>query len=412
MESDMTLREKLKGKELKAFCFFSMAMLFVAAMAGMIQEGQGPLALIRGLWTIIISRDALITDYFELAGHGAAFLNGVLVMGMGMWLLCREKVKFTGLTMAAVFINVGYGFWGKNPVNILPILFGTSAYALVHGAQLSRYIYTGFFGTSLAPLVTELVYELPFDWRVNLLISIAAGMAIGFILPGLSVHTASMHMGYNLFNVGFSAGILAFVIVCVLKSFGIESESVMIWREGRPLWIAAGLYGYFLLTFLYGLYLCGGKWKGIGKVWKHPGRAVADFVLMEGEGNTLMNMALMGALLRLLRLRSPCAQLSAGACRRVPVHLPEPLFVDHARRAAGFRLCGGAGAHCGALWHRAWNPGGHAPYGHRHVHLPDVRWAESVQQRLQRGLGGHHHGARHREHPDGIRAAEAPGWRS
>ena len=296
MESDMTLREKLKGKELKAFCFFSMAMLFVAAMAGMIQEGQGPLALIRGLWTIIISRDALITDYFELTGHGAAFLNGVLVMGMGMWLLCREKVKFTGLTMAAVFINVGYGFWGKNPVNILPILFGTSAYALVHGAQLSRYIYTGFFGTSLAPLVTELVYELPFDWRVNLLISIAAGMAIGFLLPGLSVHTASMHMGYNLFNVGFSAGILAFVIVCVLKSFGIESESVMIWREGRPLWIAAGLYGYFLLTFLYGLYLCGGKWKGIGKVWKHPGRAVADFVLMEGEGNTLMNMALMGAL--------------------------------------------------------------------------------------------------------------------
>ena len=112
MEPGMTLRVKLKGKELKAFCFFSMAMLFVAAMAGMVREGRGPLALIRGLWTIIISRDALITDYFELAGHGAAFLNGVLVMGMGMWLLCREKVKFTGLTMAAVFINVGYGFWG------------------------------------------------------------------------------------------------------------------------------------------------------------------------------------------------------------------------------------------------------------------------------------------------------------
>ncbi len=32
------------------------------------------------------------------------------------------------------------------------------------------------------------------------------------------------------------------------------------------------------------------------KVWKHPGRAVADFVLMEGPGNTLMNMALVGAL--------------------------------------------------------------------------------------------------------------------
>lgn len=296
MEGGRTIREKLEGRELKVFCFFSMLLLLAAGIAGMAVQGQGVRSVIRGLWVIVVSRDALITDYFELAGHGAAFLNAMLVMGMGLWLLCREKVKFTGLTMAAVFINVGYALWGKNPVNILPILFGTSAYALIHGAQLSRYIYTGFFGTSLAPLVTELVYELPFDRRVNLLISIVVGISIGFILPSLSVHTASMHMGYNLFNVGFSAGILAFVTVCVLKSFGIESESVMIWREGRPVWIAAGLYGYFLLTFLYGLYLCGGKLQGILKVWKHPGRAVADFVLMEGEGNTLMNMALVGAL--------------------------------------------------------------------------------------------------------------------
>ena len=56
------------------------------------------------------------------------------------------------------------------------------------------------------------------------------------------------------------------------------------------------MYGYFLLTFLYGLYLCEGRVKGILEVWKHPGRAVADFVLMEGVGSTLMNMALVGAL--------------------------------------------------------------------------------------------------------------------
>lgn len=294
--ADRTVRDRLEGKELKVFCYFSMALLFAAVLAGMVQEGEGFADALKGLWVIVISRDALITDYFGLAGYASAFLNAMLVMGMGLWLLCREKVKFTGLTMAAVFINVGYALWGKNPVNILPILFGTSAYALVHGSKLGRYIYTGFFGTSLAPLVTELVFELPFGKGVNLLISIAVGMLIGFILPALSVHTASMHMGYNLFNVGFSAGILAFVVVCVLKSFGIESESVMIWREGRPLWIVAGLYGYFLLTFLYGLYLCGGEMQGILKVWKHPGRAVADFVLLEGVGSTLMNMALVGAL--------------------------------------------------------------------------------------------------------------------
>ncbi|WP_300714248.1 DUF1576 domain-containing protein [uncultured Acetatifactor sp.] len=291
-----TVRERLQGRELKVFSFCSMALLLAAGAAGMVRERASLADAVKGLWVIVISRDALITDYFGLAGYASAFLNAVLVMGMGLWLLCREKVKFTGLTMAAVFINVGYALWGKNPVNILPILVGTSAYALVHGSRLSRYIYTGFFGTSLAPLVTELVFELPFGRKMNFLVAIAVGILIGFILPALSVHTASMHMGYNLFNVGFSAGILAFVVVCVLKSFGIESESVLIWREGRPLWIVVGLFGYFALTFLYGLYLCGGRAEGLLKVWKHPGRAVADFVLMEGPGNTLMNMALVGAL--------------------------------------------------------------------------------------------------------------------
>ena len=223
-------------------------------------------------------------------------MNAAIVMAMGLWLLHREGVRFTGLTMAAIFINVGYGLWGKNPVNILPILLGSSVYAKIHGYRLGRYMYTALFGTCLAPLVTELVFLLPFDRKINLLIAVGAGILIGFVLPGLSAHTASTHMGFTLFNVGFSAGILAFVMVCILKSFGLECESVLIWREGRPLWIGLGLYGYFLLTFLYGMYLDRGKLNGIRKIWKHPGRAVADFVLMEGVGSTLMNMAMVGAL--------------------------------------------------------------------------------------------------------------------
>ncbi len=290
-----TIRERLEHKELKIFCGFSIVLLFLAGIVGMIKEGEGILSVFRGLWTIVISRDALITDYFGLAGYGAALMNAVLVMAMGLGLLHQEEFKFTGLTMAAVFINVGDGLWGKNPVNILPILLGASVYAKVHGYRLGRYLYTALFGTSLAPLVTELVFLLPFDRKINLLMAVGSGILIGFVLPGLSVHTASMHMGFSLFNVGFSAGILAFVLVCILKSFGLECESVLIWREGRPLWIGAGLYGYFLLTFLYGLYLNRGEIKGVLKIWKHPGRAVADFVLMEGVGNTLMNMAMVGA---------------------------------------------------------------------------------------------------------------------
>lgn len=289
-----TVRERLEGRELKMFGVFSILLLAFAGVVGMRLEGGDPWVVLKGLWTIVISRDALITDYFELAGYGSGIWNAVLVMGIGLLLLWYEKISFSGMTLAAIFINVGYSFWGKNPVNILPILFGCFLYAKAHRVRFGRFIYTAFFGTSLAPLMTELIYILPFHKGVNLLIAIGAGVLIGFILPSLSVHTASMHMGYNLFNVGFSAGVIAFVMVCVLKSFGLESESVMIWRAGRPLWIMAGLYGYFLLTFLYGAYLARWDVKSLAGIWKHPGRAVSDFVLMEGAGATLMNMAMVG----------------------------------------------------------------------------------------------------------------------
>ena len=109
-----------------------------------------------------------------------------------------------------------------------------------------------------------------------------------------SMHTASMHMGYSLFNVGFSGGILVFVIVCILKALGMESQSVLIWRSGQPLAIIVGLYLYFIITILFGLLISKGKVSELKKLMKHSGRVVTDFVLMNGVSATLMNMGIIG----------------------------------------------------------------------------------------------------------------------
>ena len=37
--ADRTVRERLEGKELKVFCFFSMALLFAAGLAGPGERG-------------------------------------------------------------------------------------------------------------------------------------------------------------------------------------------------------------------------------------------------------------------------------------------------------------------------------------------------------------------------------------
>lgn len=285
-------KDKIRGKEMQGFCIFSVFVLLAVSFAF-----GTPMEIAGGLKTIVISRDALITDYFELAGYAPAFFNASMVLAIGVGLIIVQKIPFTGLTMAALFINAGYALWGKNPVNILPILLGTSLYARSHKARLNRYIYTALFGTCLAPLVTELVFLLPYGKMANLLLAVIVGIFIGFILPSLSMHTASMHMGYNLFNVGFSSGILAFIIVSVLRAFDMECDSVLIWSSENKVSVIIGLYCYFAIAIIFGLFVSDERpliMKKLLKLMKHPGRAVADFVMMDGVGVTLINMGLIG----------------------------------------------------------------------------------------------------------------------
>lgn len=282
-------KNRLKGKELRTFCMFSAALLFVAAFAM-----GNPKEILTGMWTIIYSRDALVTDYFELAGYGAAFFNAGLMMVVGIALVEINKIPYTGITLAALFINTGFGLWGKNIVNIIPIILGTWLYAKLHKVSFARYVYTALFATCLAPFVTDMVYILPFGYWINMILAIVIGTFIGFVMPPLSAHTATMHMGYSLFNVGFSGGTLAFVMFCILKSFGIESEAVFIWKEGINPAIMMGTMLYFITTFFWGVKLENGNMEGLYKIMRHPGRAVADFVMMDGPGVTLMNMGLMG----------------------------------------------------------------------------------------------------------------------
>ena len=286
---DTKRRELVQENVLRQFCVFSMLVLFGAAFCF-----APPAELAAGMNAIVLSRDVLITDYFELAGYGTGFFNAGLMMLISILMIEAVKIPYTGLTLAAIFISTGFGFWGKNPANSMPIIIGTWLYAKLQRASFARYVYTALFATCLSPFVTELVYILPFPRTVNLIIAIAVGLFIGFMVPPLSAHTASMHMGYSLFNVGFSGGTIAFVLFCVLKSHGIETESVFIWKAEKHPFIMVGLLIYFTIAMFIGIWLENGSMDGIFRIMRHPGRAVADFVLMDGPGVTLMNMGIMG----------------------------------------------------------------------------------------------------------------------
>lgn len=278
-----------KETGLQTFCIFTIIMLFISSLLlGSVSD------IIEGMKIIILSRSALTTDYFALANYSAALFNAGLMMLFWFIIIYKQHKTFTGMTMATIFINVGFALFGKNPINILPILIGTMIYAKLQKVNIGRYIYVAAFGTCLAPIVSDLAYILPFNMDISTIISVLIGVLIGIILPPISAHTASMHMGYNLFNVGFSAGLVSMLLVYILSAFGVSSTGMNIWQYGRPLFLIIGLNAYFLIAVIWGYWMNNNSFKGLKSIFSHSGRAIADFILMDGAGVALINMGLIG----------------------------------------------------------------------------------------------------------------------
>ena len=84
-------------------------------------------------------------------------------------------------------------------------------------------------------------------------------MVIGFVLPPLATHVHYAHKGYSLYNVGFASGIIATVIVSLLKSFGIETKARQIWATGYD-----HLFLVLLSILFGGMILAGALARGEG----------------------------------------------------------------------------------------------------------------------------------------------------
>ena len=244
--------------------------------------------IIPGLITIIKEPDFLITDYFLIGGIGTSFINAGLLTLLCIWTIYFLGMEMDGHTITSSCLMFGFSLFGKNLLNIWAILLGVYLYSHYHKKHMSSYIYIGFYGTSLSPIITQIMYISDLPYAVRLIASLAVGLIIGFVLPPLSTHVHYAHKGYSLYNVGFSSGIIATVIVSVLKSFGITTESRLIWSEGNNQLLFAILCGLFILF--------GGKNVGDSywKILSCSGIGGTDYLRDNGGAATVLNMALNG----------------------------------------------------------------------------------------------------------------------
>lgn len=267
---------------------------FLAAIGFVLGD---PSSILPGLWKIILTEDALITDYVEIAGVGAAFINSALVTLASIGILYFAGDPLNGYTLVEIGLMAGFSLFGKNIVNIWPIIAGTWLYAKAVREPFSKHASISLLATSLAPVVSYM--SLDNGWG-NLLAGVLVGVLVGFVLPPLSAYTYKIQNGMNLYNMGFACGLLALMLVPVMSSLGAELTVANHWATGYNLQFGLIMVILCAVLIICGLFFAGrpawAAWAGYRRLLRTTGRAPSDYLRMFGAASVLLNMGINGLL--------------------------------------------------------------------------------------------------------------------
>ena len=246
-----------------------------------------------GMYKIITSPAVLVTDFIQVGGIGAAFLNAILIFSFNFFLVKSFKVRITGITIAAFFTVLGFSFFGKNILNILPFYLGGMLYSIYTSTDFSEHIIPIAFSSALAPFVSSVAFYGDISYETSYINAILIGVLIGFIVVPLAKSLYDFHEGYDLYNLGFTAGILGSVIIAVLKlyHFEITPQYLLSTEYDMPLKILCS--SLFLSLIIIGFYINDSSLSGYFSLMKDDGYK-SDFTQKYGYGLTFINMGVMG----------------------------------------------------------------------------------------------------------------------
>ena len=151
-------------------------------------------------------------DFTAKYGAGPCLLN-IGIYGLFILLYYNlTGATFTGTTMGAVFCMLCCCCNGATPLNVLPIMIGYVIMGLLNRAGVTAFavnaqaIVVGLcFASGLAPISGEY--------------GPIAGIVAGILHYCLVTSVPAIHGGFNLYNGGFTAGIVCFLYVPILEHY-------------------------------------------------------------------------------------------------------------------------------------------------------------------------------------------------
>jgi len=211
-----------------------------------------PSEIFHGLVAIVSGPDILVTDYIYTGGIGAAFVNVGLAGLLVIAVFVLVKHKPVGLTMGTLGLVTGFAFFGKNPINMLPIILGGYFYSKYTRTQYKDCVLPPVLATSLAPAVTMPLHIEQFPGLLGIVIGVGVGLFIGFIMNPLAAAMKRSYEDYNLYNVGFAAGILGLCLFALYRNIGVNFTTLGLWSSGYNFEL-----GLFLAVLSIYLIICG-----------------------------------------------------------------------------------------------------------------------------------------------------------
>ena len=282
-----------KEQKLLILIVFPIVFLIFGLLHELFEKDQTQ-TLAEGMLAIIKSPTTLITDFMAVGGIGATFLNVSLISFFNLYLLKHFKMRINGLLIAAFFTVMGFSFFGKNMFNILPIYFGGYLYSKHQKISMKNVLLVIMFSTALSPIVSFITYGGIFDTWIKYLVGILVGISIGFIIVPLSSHMLRFHDGYNLYNLGFTAGVFGTVITSIFRSFDVDIAPVNLVHEHNNPWIVIMLFVLFVYLIAIAVLTNKNVLKDYRAIFAYKGRIITDFTSLLGYGVTFFNMGVMG----------------------------------------------------------------------------------------------------------------------
>lgn len=252
--------------------------------------------ILQGFIHILLSPSLLISDYLRIGGLGASLLNVALLMVMHTLLLIKLKLRLSGPIVAGLLTIVGFAFFGKNVMNIIPIYLGIYLNSKFQKVEFKSLIIVLLFSTGISPIVSYLMFGTGWHYGIAIPAGILIGVLTGFLLPIMSVHMLRFHKGYNLYNIGFTMGLLSLVYSAILRNvfkldlFSFDSSTADIYHQTLFLMIL----GVSIIIIILGFISDPNALKKYPIILKSSGRLASDFMRDAGKEITWINVGIMG----------------------------------------------------------------------------------------------------------------------